>query len=176
MLTPSKPCKYGSSLFCSPILSTCPSSVPLSRTPQPSIWPAHPPHFRNLKKVKDIILAALPHCPVSSTSPPFLFLQSPAGASLPWTRRREGRSPWEITLSLMMGRGTLEMPKIWWRGSSESIEFAWCFPVMSASATSTISIGHCIFFYRNATVVIEARQVVMKIFEDYTQSWYWILM
>lgn len=29
---------------------------------------------------------------------------------------------------------------------------------------------------RNATVVIEARQVVMKIFEDYTQSWYWILM
>uniref|UniRef100_A0A8C7FNF8 Choline transporter-like protein n=1 Tax=Oncorhynchus kisutch TaxID=8019 RepID=A0A8C7FNF8_ONCKI len=43
-------------------------------------------------------------------------------------------------------------------------------------ATSTISIGHCIFFYRNATVVIEARQVVMKIFEDYTQSWYWILI
>lgn len=30
--------------------------------------------------------------------------------------------------------------------------------------------------HRNATVVIEARQVVMKIFEDYTQSWYWILM
>uniref|UniRef100_A0AAQ5YNH4 Choline transporter-like protein n=1 Tax=Amphiprion ocellaris TaxID=80972 RepID=A0AAQ5YNH4_AMPOC len=29
---------------------------------------------------------------------------------------------------------------------------------------------------RNATVVIEARQVVMKIFEDYTQSWYWILL
>uniref|UniRef100_A0A8D3EE97 Choline transporter-like protein n=1 Tax=Scophthalmus maximus TaxID=52904 RepID=A0A8D3EE97_SCOMX len=28
----------------------------------------------------------------------------------------------------------------------------------------------------NATVVIEARQVVMKIFEDYTQSWYWILI
>uniref|UniRef100_A0A671Y1T9 Choline transporter-like protein n=1 Tax=Sparus aurata TaxID=8175 RepID=A0A671Y1T9_SPAAU len=30
--------------------------------------------------------------------------------------------------------------------------------------------------HRNATVVIEARQVVMKIFEDYTQSWYWILL
>uniref|UniRef100_A0AAQ4PMV9 Choline transporter-like protein n=1 Tax=Gasterosteus aculeatus aculeatus TaxID=481459 RepID=A0AAQ4PMV9_GASAC len=29
---------------------------------------------------------------------------------------------------------------------------------------------------RNATLVIEARQVVMKIFEDYTQSWYWILI
>ena len=29
---------------------------------------------------------------------------------------------------------------------------------------------------RNASVVIEARQVAMKIFEDYTQSWYWILM
>uniref|UniRef100_A0A3Q1FRG6 Choline transporter-like protein n=1 Tax=Acanthochromis polyacanthus TaxID=80966 RepID=A0A3Q1FRG6_9TELE len=29
---------------------------------------------------------------------------------------------------------------------------------------------------RNATVVLEARQVVMKIFEDYTQSWYWILL
>ncbi|XP_075888743.1 choline transporter-like protein 2 isoform X2 [Nelusetta ayraudi] len=29
---------------------------------------------------------------------------------------------------------------------------------------------------KNATVVIEARQAVMKIFEDYTQSWYWILI
>uniref|UniRef100_A0A8C6WQC4 Choline transporter-like protein n=1 Tax=Neogobius melanostomus TaxID=47308 RepID=A0A8C6WQC4_9GOBI len=29
---------------------------------------------------------------------------------------------------------------------------------------------------KNATVVMEARQVVMKIFEDYTQSWYWILL
>ncbi|XP_051243261.1 choline transporter-like protein 2 isoform X2 [Dicentrarchus labrax] len=29
---------------------------------------------------------------------------------------------------------------------------------------------------KNATLVIEARQVVMKIFEDYTQSWYWILI
>uniref|UniRef100_A0A3Q3IGP9 Choline transporter-like protein n=1 Tax=Monopterus albus TaxID=43700 RepID=A0A3Q3IGP9_MONAL len=29
---------------------------------------------------------------------------------------------------------------------------------------------------KNATVVIEARQVVMKIFEDYTRSWYWILI
>ncbi|XP_008413582.1 choline transporter-like protein 2 isoform X2 [Poecilia reticulata] len=29
---------------------------------------------------------------------------------------------------------------------------------------------------KNATVVMESRQVVMKIFEDYTQSWYWILI
>ncbi|XP_062294357.1 choline transporter-like protein 2 isoform X2 [Scomber scombrus] len=29
---------------------------------------------------------------------------------------------------------------------------------------------------KNATVVVEARQTVMKIFEDYTQSWYWILI
>ncbi|XP_034046571.1 choline transporter-like protein 2 isoform X2 [Thalassophryne amazonica] len=29
---------------------------------------------------------------------------------------------------------------------------------------------------KNATVAIEARQAVMKIFEDYTQSWYWILI
>ncbi|XP_056143265.1 choline transporter-like protein 2 isoform X2 [Lampris incognitus] len=29
---------------------------------------------------------------------------------------------------------------------------------------------------KNVTVVIEARQVVMKIFEDYTRSWYWILI
>ncbi|KAF3846814.1 hypothetical protein F7725_003892 [Dissostichus mawsoni] len=29
---------------------------------------------------------------------------------------------------------------------------------------------------KNATVVMEARQVVMKIFEDYTKSWYWILI
>ncbi|XP_073721096.1 choline transporter-like protein 2 isoform X2 [Misgurnus anguillicaudatus] len=28
----------------------------------------------------------------------------------------------------------------------------------------------------NATVVIEGRQVAMKIFEDYTKSWYWILI
>uniref|UniRef100_A0A8C7YWP5 Choline transporter-like protein n=1 Tax=Oryzias sinensis TaxID=183150 RepID=A0A8C7YWP5_9TELE len=33
-----------------------------------------------------------------------------------------------------------------------------------------------LFLFRNATVVIEARQVVMKIFEDYTHSWYWILI
>uniref|UniRef100_A0A8C5HUV4 Choline transporter-like protein n=1 Tax=Gouania willdenowi TaxID=441366 RepID=A0A8C5HUV4_GOUWI len=29
---------------------------------------------------------------------------------------------------------------------------------------------------KNATVVIKARHVVMKVFEDYTQSWYWILL
>lgn len=30
--------------------------------------------------------------------------------------------------------------------------------------------------YRNATVVIEARQTIMKIFEDFTHSWYWIIL
>uniref|UniRef100_A0AAX7TLR4 Choline transporter-like protein n=1 Tax=Astatotilapia calliptera TaxID=8154 RepID=A0AAX7TLR4_ASTCA len=30
--------------------------------------------------------------------------------------------------------------------------------------------------HRNATVVMEARQVVMKIFEDFTHCWYWILL
>ncbi|XP_026180240.1 choline transporter-like protein 2 isoform X1 [Mastacembelus armatus] len=29
---------------------------------------------------------------------------------------------------------------------------------------------------KNATVAIEARQTMMKIFEDYTHSWYWILI
>uniref|UniRef100_A0AAY4DQS2 Choline transporter-like protein n=1 Tax=Denticeps clupeoides TaxID=299321 RepID=A0AAY4DQS2_9TELE len=29
---------------------------------------------------------------------------------------------------------------------------------------------------QNASIVMEARQVVMKIFEDYTHSWYWILI
>ncbi|XP_072560890.1 choline transporter-like protein 2 isoform X2 [Paramormyrops kingsleyae] len=29
---------------------------------------------------------------------------------------------------------------------------------------------------RNATIVKEARQLAMKIFQDYTQSWYWILI
>uniref|UniRef100_A0AAR2M037 Choline transporter-like protein n=1 Tax=Pygocentrus nattereri TaxID=42514 RepID=A0AAR2M037_PYGNA len=29
---------------------------------------------------------------------------------------------------------------------------------------------------KNATIVIETRMVVMKIFEDYTQSWYWIVI
>ncbi|XP_030636989.1 choline transporter-like protein 2 isoform X2 [Chanos chanos] len=29
---------------------------------------------------------------------------------------------------------------------------------------------------KNATIVMEARQVVMKIFEDFTRSWYWILI
>uniref|UniRef100_A0A8C2HL34 Choline transporter-like protein n=1 Tax=Cyprinus carpio TaxID=7962 RepID=A0A8C2HL34_CYPCA len=29
---------------------------------------------------------------------------------------------------------------------------------------------------KNATVVMEGRQVAMKIFEDYTKSWYWILI
>uniref|UniRef100_A0A8C7S3A0 Choline transporter-like protein n=1 Tax=Oncorhynchus mykiss TaxID=8022 RepID=A0A8C7S3A0_ONCMY len=126
MLTPSKPCKYGSSLFCSPILSTCPSSIPLSRTPQHSIWPAHPPQFRNLKKVKDIILAALPYCCVFSFTP----LPLP-----PVTRR--------------------------------------CFPALDQKKGGEITVGNN---SKNATVVIEARQVAMKIFEDYTQSWYWILI
>ncbi|XP_054615081.1 choline transporter-like protein 2 isoform X2 [Dunckerocampus dactyliophorus] len=29
---------------------------------------------------------------------------------------------------------------------------------------------------KNASMVLESRQVFMKIFEDYTQSWYWILL
>lgn len=29
---------------------------------------------------------------------------------------------------------------------------------------------------RQANVVLEARQLAMKIFEDYTVSWYWIIM
>lgn len=29
---------------------------------------------------------------------------------------------------------------------------------------------------RKANVVLEARQLAMKIFEDYTVSWYWIIM
>ncbi|XP_072549026.1 choline transporter-like protein 2 isoform X2 [Salminus brasiliensis] len=29
---------------------------------------------------------------------------------------------------------------------------------------------------KNATIVIETRMVVMKIFEDFTQSWYWIVL
>uniref|UniRef100_A0A671TA17 Choline transporter-like protein n=1 Tax=Sinocyclocheilus anshuiensis TaxID=1608454 RepID=A0A671TA17_9TELE len=29
---------------------------------------------------------------------------------------------------------------------------------------------------KNATIVMEGRQVAMKIFEDYTKSWYWILI
>uniref|UniRef100_A0A665VZS5 Choline transporter-like protein n=1 Tax=Echeneis naucrates TaxID=173247 RepID=A0A665VZS5_ECHNA len=39
-----------------------------------------------------------------------------------------------------------------------------------------IPVLNILYFRVNATVVIEARQVVMKIFEDYTQSWYWILI
>uniref|UniRef100_A0AAQ4REL6 Choline transporter-like protein n=1 Tax=Gasterosteus aculeatus aculeatus TaxID=481459 RepID=A0AAQ4REL6_GASAC len=31
-------------------------------------------------------------------------------------------------------------------------------------------------FYRKSNVVVEARQVAMRIFEDYTQSWHWILL
>lgn len=32
------------------------------------------------------------------------------------------------------------------------------------------------FCYRKSNVVVEARQVAMRIFEDYTQSWHWILL
>uniref|UniRef100_A0A671T8Q1 Choline transporter-like protein n=1 Tax=Sinocyclocheilus anshuiensis TaxID=1608454 RepID=A0A671T8Q1_9TELE len=32
------------------------------------------------------------------------------------------------------------------------------------------------FLKGNATIVMEGRQVAMKIFEDYTKSWYWILI
>uniref|UniRef100_A0A673GAQ2 Choline transporter-like protein n=1 Tax=Sinocyclocheilus rhinocerous TaxID=307959 RepID=A0A673GAQ2_9TELE len=34
----------------------------------------------------------------------------------------------------------------------------------------------CFDNQRNATIVMEGRQVAMKIFEDYTKSWYWILI
>lgn len=35
-----------------------------------------------------------------------------------------------------------------------------------------------LFFFgsRKSNVVVEARQVAMRIFEDYTQSWHWILL
>ena len=29
---------------------------------------------------------------------------------------------------------------------------------------------------RKSNLVVEARQVAMRIFEDYTVSWYWILL
>lgn len=32
------------------------------------------------------------------------------------------------------------------------------------------------FCHRKSNVVVEARQVAMRIFEDYTQSWHWILL
>lgn len=32
------------------------------------------------------------------------------------------------------------------------------------------------FCYRKSNLVVEARQVAMRIFEDYTQSWHWILL
>ncbi|KAK0151371.1 Choline transporter-like protein 2 [Merluccius polli] len=65
-----------------------------------------------------------------------------------------------------------------------------CFPAL-AGKNGVITVGNSSRFddgtgmrdakdlvdgVKNATVVIEARQVVMKIFEDYTQSWYWILI
>ncbi|XP_074553144.1 choline transporter-like protein 2 isoform X2 [Halichoeres trimaculatus] len=66
-----------------------------------------------------------------------------------------------------------------------------CFPALGQKG-GTITVGNVSHFddgsgkirdakdlvdgVKNATVVIEARQVVMKIFEDYTQSWYWILL
>ncbi|CAJ1075413.1 choline transporter-like protein 2 isoform X2 [Xyrichtys novacula] len=66
-----------------------------------------------------------------------------------------------------------------------------CFPALGQKG-SVITVGNHTHFedgngntlnakdlvdgVKNATVVIEARQVVMKIFEDYTQSWYWILL
>ncbi|XP_011476896.1 choline transporter-like protein 2 isoform X3 [Oryzias latipes] len=41
---------------------------------------------------------------------------------------------------------------------------------------NTVPAEDLLYGVKNATVVIEARQVVMKIFEDYTHSWYWILI
>uniref|UniRef100_A0A8C7FMN2 Choline transporter-like protein n=1 Tax=Oncorhynchus kisutch TaxID=8019 RepID=A0A8C7FMN2_ONCKI len=67
-----------------------------------------------------------------------------------------------------------------------------CFPALDQKKGGEITVGNNSKFddgegnirdakdlvagVKNATVVIEARQVVMKIFEDYTQSWYWILI
>lgn len=53
-----------------------------------------------------------------------------------------------------------------------------------AERTPTLSPAFCfcfiivIFFSRSrkANVVLEMRQLAMKIFEDYTVSWYWIIM
>uniref|UniRef100_A0A8C7DD57 Choline transporter-like protein n=1 Tax=Oncorhynchus kisutch TaxID=8019 RepID=A0A8C7DD57_ONCKI len=67
-----------------------------------------------------------------------------------------------------------------------------CFPALGQKKGGEITVGNNSKFddgegnirdakdlvagVKNATVVIEARQVAMKIFEDYTQSWYWILI
>uniref|UniRef100_A0A8C7QXZ5 Choline transporter-like protein n=1 Tax=Oncorhynchus mykiss TaxID=8022 RepID=A0A8C7QXZ5_ONCMY len=67
-----------------------------------------------------------------------------------------------------------------------------CFPALDQKKGGEITVGNNSKFddgegnirdakdlvagVKNATVVIEARQVAMKIFEDYTQSWYWILI
>uniref|UniRef100_A0A4W5PE63 Choline transporter-like protein n=1 Tax=Hucho hucho TaxID=62062 RepID=A0A4W5PE63_9TELE len=67
-----------------------------------------------------------------------------------------------------------------------------CFPALAQKKGGEITVGNNSKFddgegnlrdakdlvagVKNATVVIEARQVAMKIFEDYTQSWYWILI
>uniref|UniRef100_A0A673XWC7 Choline transporter-like protein n=1 Tax=Salmo trutta TaxID=8032 RepID=A0A673XWC7_SALTR len=48
-----------------------------------------------------------------------------------------------------------------------------CFPALGQKKGGEITVGNN---SKNATVVIEARQVAMKIFEDYTQSWYWIII
>lgn len=45
------------------------------------------------------------------------------------------------------------------------------------SCKSIFSIKMYLFFcHRKSNVVVEARQVAMRIFEDYTQSWHWILL
>uniref|UniRef100_A0A673XNT1 Choline transporter-like protein n=1 Tax=Salmo trutta TaxID=8032 RepID=A0A673XNT1_SALTR len=67
-----------------------------------------------------------------------------------------------------------------------------CFPALGQKKGGEITVGNNSKFddgegnirdakdlvagVKNATVVIEARQVAMKIFEDYTQSWYWIII
>ncbi|XP_066564114.1 choline transporter-like protein 2 isoform X2 [Amia ocellicauda] len=66
-----------------------------------------------------------------------------------------------------------------------------CFPALQTKK-GTVSVGNDTVFddgrgkirnvtdlldgAKNANVVLQARQVAMKIFEDYTQSWYWIII
>lgn len=69
------------------------------------------------------------------------------------------------------------MPKTLWMESSEFVYvLCICKIIFKKNLQHISKLNMEKSLHRNATVVIEARQVVMKIFEDYTQSWYWILM
>uniref|UniRef100_A0A673CRT9 Choline transporter-like protein n=1 Tax=Sphaeramia orbicularis TaxID=375764 RepID=A0A673CRT9_9TELE len=56
-----------------------------------------------------------------------------------------------------------------------------CFPALGQKG-GVVTVGNITHFedgignIREAKDLVDARQVVMKIFEDYTQSWYWILI